>query len=315
MFNALIRAVYRVAHRGLRLLRSFDDLRQPERSWRSGTTGTSCSSRNSYRAQLTLPGVYIRPREDRRTAAARELREEVGINVQPGLVHAYHGTHVFEHRQDTLDIYELEVDTAPNVQVDNREVVRAEFLTPAEALSMPIVPHLDELSLQTNRAGDGLSPANPTKRSGVRRSGSTSATTASCIERFSVCPGRRAAQDRAVPHACRHGCELQARGARAGARRLGGRPCRRRSVRDRAPFRRRGRGFRRLGGFSGSAARQRFSTAPFYPSAGGVRRLRSSSYGKPPIQPCSWSEERASKKSARKTHRTMPISSSSTCGI
>jgi 8-oxo-dGTP pyrophosphatase MutT (NUDIX family) len=110
--------------------------------------------KNSYRAQLTLPGGYIRPREDRRTAAARELREEVGINVQPKrLVHAYHGTHVFEHRQDTLDIYELEVEAEPNVQVDNREVVRAEFVKPVEALSMQIVPHLDEyLSKRIARA-------------------------------------------------------------------------------------------------------------------------------------------------------------------
>jgi 8-oxo-dGTP pyrophosphatase MutT (NUDIX family) len=156
MFNALIRAVYRAAHWGLRLLWF---IRRPETSgalvavWHQGRV---LLVKNSYRAQLTFPGGYIRPREDRRTAAARELREEVGINVQPKrLVHAYHGTHVFEHRQDTLDIYELEVDSAPNVQVDNREVVRAEFLTPDEALSLQIVPHLDEyLSRRLAQATD-----------------------------------------------------------------------------------------------------------------------------------------------------------------
>jgi len=101
--------------------------------------------KNSYRAQLTLPGGYIRPREERRVAAARELREEVGITVQPKrLVHAYHGTHLFEHRKDTLDIYELEVEDEPKVLVDEREVVRAEFHTPDEALNMQIVPHLEE---------------------------------------------------------------------------------------------------------------------------------------------------------------------------
>ncbi|MBT8452127.1 MAG: NUDIX hydrolase [Deltaproteobacteria bacterium] len=156
MFNALIRALYRVAHWGLRLLWF---IRRPETTgalvavWHRGRV---LLVKNSYRAQLTLPGGYIRPREDRRTAAARELREEVGINVQPKrLVHAYHGTHVFEHRQDTLDIYELEMEAEPNIDVDNREVVRAEFLIPEEALGMQIVPHLDEyLSKRIARATD-----------------------------------------------------------------------------------------------------------------------------------------------------------------
>ncbi len=145
MINALIRAVYRVAHWGLRLLWF---IRRPETTgalvavWHHGRV---LLVKNSYRQQLTLPGGYLRPREDRRVAAARELHEEVGIQVQPKrLVHAYHATHVFEHRQDTLDIYELEVDAAPEVRVDNREVVRAEFHTPDEALGLEIVPHLEE---------------------------------------------------------------------------------------------------------------------------------------------------------------------------
>jgi 8-oxo-dGTP diphosphatase len=154
MINALIRAVYRVAHWGLRLLWF---IRRPETTgalvavWHQGRV---LLVKNSYRSQLTLPGGYVRPREDRRTAAARELREEVGIKVQPKrLVLAYHGTHLFEYRQDTLDIFELEMDAAPDVRVDDREVVRAEFHTPDEALDMAIVPHLEEyLSRRIGRA-------------------------------------------------------------------------------------------------------------------------------------------------------------------
>jgi len=156
MVNALIRAVYRVAHWGLRLLWF---LRRPETTgalvavWHHGRV---LLVKNSYRSQLTLPGGYVKPREDRRTTAARELQEEVGIRVQPKrLVHAYHGTHVFEHRQDTLDIYELEVEAEPNVQVDDREVVRAEFHTPTEALNLRVVPHLEEYL--SRRAGQGAS--------------------------------------------------------------------------------------------------------------------------------------------------------------
>jgi len=154
MIDALIRAIYRMAHWLLRLLWL---IRRPETAgalvavWYRGRV---LLVKNSYRPQLTLPGGYIKPREDRRTAAARELREEVGIQVQPKrLVHAYHGTHVFEHRQDTLDIYELEVDADPHVRVDDREVVLSEFHTPEEALGMKIVPHLQEyLSQRVARA-------------------------------------------------------------------------------------------------------------------------------------------------------------------
>ncbi len=145
MINALIRAVYRLAHWGLRL---FWFVRRPETMgalvavWYRGQV---LLVKNSYRRELTLPGGYVRPREDRRVTAARELREEVGIHVRPArLTHAYHGTHVFEHRKDTLDIYELEVDEPPAVRVDDREVVKAEFCAPSDALGLLIVPHLEE---------------------------------------------------------------------------------------------------------------------------------------------------------------------------
>ena len=145
MINALVRAVYRLAHWTLRFVWF---LRRPETTgalvavWHHGRV---LLVKNSYRRQLTLPGGYVRAREDRRATAARELREEVGIRVQPRrLVHAYHGTHFFEYRKDTLDIYEVEVDQEPKVRVDAREVVHAKFHTPNEALHMLIVPHLEE---------------------------------------------------------------------------------------------------------------------------------------------------------------------------
>jgi len=156
MINALIRALYRLAHWGLRLVWL---VRRPETTgvlvavWYGGRV---LLVKNSYRRQLTLPGGYVRQREERRNTAARELQEEVGIRVQPKrLEHAYHGTHPFEHRQDTLDIYEVELEEEPTVCVDQREVVRAEFHTPDEALNMTVVPHLAEYL--SRRLGQGSS--------------------------------------------------------------------------------------------------------------------------------------------------------------
>lgn len=154
MINALIRALYRLAHWGLRLVWF---IRRPETAgalvavWHRGRV---LLVKNSYRRQLTLPGGYVRRQEDRRTTAARELHEEVGIRVQPKrLEHAYHGTHLFEYRQDTLDIYEIVFEQEPKVRVDDREVVRAEFHSPDEALRMTVVPHLEEYL--SSRIGQG----------------------------------------------------------------------------------------------------------------------------------------------------------------
>jgi len=156
MINAVIRTVYRLAHLGLRMLWF---VRRPETNgalvavWFQGRV---LLVKNSYRRQLTLPGGYVRAREDRRTAAVRELREEVGIQASPKkLVHGYHGTHMFEYRKDTLDIYELELEEEPTVRIDEREVVRAEFHTPSEVLGMSIVPHLEEYL--ANRVGQASS--------------------------------------------------------------------------------------------------------------------------------------------------------------
>lgn len=145
MLDALVRVVYQLAHRALRLLWL---VRRPETNgalvavWHSERV---LLVKNSYRRELTLPGGYVKPREDPRSTAARELHEEVGIRVEPTrLDHAYHGTHDFEHRKDTLDIYELELEREPEVRVDRREVVSAELYRPPEALDMHIVPHLRE---------------------------------------------------------------------------------------------------------------------------------------------------------------------------
>ena len=140
MINALIRAVYRVAHWGLRLLWF---IRRPETTgalvavWHHGRV---LLVKNSYRPQLTLPGGYIRPREDRRTAAARELREEVGIQVSPdALRHAGRVVNREHGNEDHLHFFELRFEAEPAVRVDGREIVWAGFHTREEALALDLL--------------------------------------------------------------------------------------------------------------------------------------------------------------------------------
>ena len=140
-----MRTAYRCAHL---MLRSYWFVRRPSTSgalaaiWHEGRI---LLVKNSYRRQYSLPGGYVRPGEDPRAAASREVREEIRIDIPHHTFElAYHGTKPFEYRSDTLDIYETAVEVPPAFRIDNVEVVWAGFKTPAEARAMNIVPHLSD---------------------------------------------------------------------------------------------------------------------------------------------------------------------------
>lgn len=148
-----IRVALRVAHR---ILRSYWFVRRPHTSgalaalWHQGSL---LLVKNSYRRHYTLPGGYVRPGEDPKAAASRELFEEVRLRVPPAhFEHAYHGTRHFEFRHDTLDIFEASVERRPELQVDGREVVWAGFKSIPEIRALPIVPHLVEYLDEYERA-------------------------------------------------------------------------------------------------------------------------------------------------------------------
>lgn len=143
LVNAPARMVYRAAHLALR---AWWRIRRPE------THGALVALwhqekilliQSSYRRAYSLPGGYVKRGEPAIAAASRELREELSIDIAPtALRHAWHGSRPFEHRRDTLDIFELDLEAPFHLAVDGRELVWAGWKTPDEARALEIVPHL-----------------------------------------------------------------------------------------------------------------------------------------------------------------------------
>lgn len=97
--------------------------------------------RNSYKSYATVPGGGVYRGEPRATAAARELREEAGIDVDPSALRlALDDVLFFEHKHDHATVYEIDLPAAPVPRVDGREVISAAFLAPEEALARSLSP-------------------------------------------------------------------------------------------------------------------------------------------------------------------------------
>ena len=143
LVNAAAREGYRLAYLALRVWWS---VRRPRTCgaavalWHAGEV---LMVRTSYRGCYSLPGGFVRAGEPSEQAARRELQEELGIRVPPRtLHHAWHGTIRFESRQDTIDIWEMAADPAPEPRITGREIVWADWVAPADALKRPLLPHV-----------------------------------------------------------------------------------------------------------------------------------------------------------------------------
>jgi 8-oxo-dGTP pyrophosphatase MutT (NUDIX family) len=96
--------------------------------------------RHSYKPGYGVPAGMIGRGEAPVEAAARELREEVGIQVSPdALRHAGSAVSREHGNQDHLHFFELRLDAEPAVRVDGREIVWAGFRTREEALALDLL--------------------------------------------------------------------------------------------------------------------------------------------------------------------------------
>jgi 8-oxo-dGTP diphosphatase len=139
--DASWRFVYRAGYRSARV---WWRLRRPHHHgaviavWLDGQI---LGVRQSYSDVIAWPGGGIRAGEDEAHAAARELREELGLDVDPGaLVLVRRMTVQWDFRHDHVRVFELHLTAPPIFALDNREITEARFMPPGEMLAARTPP-------------------------------------------------------------------------------------------------------------------------------------------------------------------------------
>ncbi len=101
--------------------------------------------KNSYKSYYTIPCGGLYKHETNKQGAIRELFEEVNIKVsKDDLVFVASLLSLVENMNDHITLYEINLSEVPEFQVDNREVIWANFEEPEEALKRDLFPAVQE---------------------------------------------------------------------------------------------------------------------------------------------------------------------------
>ena len=96
----------------------------------------------SYQKGWSVPGGLLRKSESREQAVARETFEEVGIRLnEEDLVFISEVKGELGPNNPTY-LFEVQIDCPVNVRIDGREIVKAEFVLPEEALKRALNEHV-----------------------------------------------------------------------------------------------------------------------------------------------------------------------------
>jgi 8-oxo-dGTP pyrophosphatase MutT (NUDIX family) len=96
---------------------------------------------NSYKRLGSFPGGGVGRGESARSAARRELFEEVGVAIaETELREVAEYTHFIAWHTEHARFFEVSTSVAPALAIDRREVISARFATRDEALAGELTP-------------------------------------------------------------------------------------------------------------------------------------------------------------------------------
>jgi 8-oxo-dGTP pyrophosphatase MutT (NUDIX family) len=144
--DALFRLALRLAYRGFRAYALVFRPTMRGSAVLVRWDGRLLMIRTSYETWYKVPGGMPRRGEAPEATAARELREETGIHARPEELRPL-GELVVEYSRvkDHVHFFELSCAHRPEVRVDRREVIWAEFRAEDEVGELPLWPPLETL--------------------------------------------------------------------------------------------------------------------------------------------------------------------------